>query len=281
MIATGNHGDFDSLRVAPRPYLRAADNRPYMNEIEVYPMTLFITSSPYVENADRALLSNANGFVDRLREALPPFPRALFICSDPERFDLTCQFGADTVSAFALAGMPFSAYHVLAGCNADQAEELVSQSDLIVLAGGHVPTQNAFFQDIGLRFLLEDFPGVVIGISAGSMNCADQVYIQPEEEGESSPDFDRFAPGLGLTEVNILPHYQKVRDNILDGRRLFEDITYADSYGQLFFILPDGSYFYQDEDSLLLCGESWCLHDGVLDKLQEDGEILDMDCWED
>ena len=35
MIATGNHGDFDSLRDAPRPYpalasaLRAIDNRPY------------------------------------------------------------------------------------------------------------------------------------------------------------------------------------------------------------------------------------------------------------
>ena len=247
-----------------------------MNEIEVYPMTLFITSSPYVENADRALLSNANGFVDRLREALPPFPRALFICSDPERFDLTCQFGADTVSAFALAGMPFSAYHVLAGCNADQAEELISQSDLIVLAGGHVPTQNAFFQDIGLRFLLEDFPGVVIGISAGSMNCADQVYIQPEEEGESSPDFDRFAPGLGLTEVNILPHYQKVRDNILDGRRLFEDITYPDSQGNTFFALPDGSYFYQNDDTLLLFGEAYLLRDGELSQLTRSGDCLDM-----
>ena len=36
MIATGNHGDFDSLRAAPRPYgcggrpdRRAIDNRPY------------------------------------------------------------------------------------------------------------------------------------------------------------------------------------------------------------------------------------------------------------
>ena len=27
-------------------------------------MTLFITSSPFVEGADRAILSNANGFVD-------------------------------------------------------------------------------------------------------------------------------------------------------------------------------------------------------------------------
>ena len=35
MIATGNHGDFDSLRAAPRPYRcggrrRAIDNRPYV-----------------------------------------------------------------------------------------------------------------------------------------------------------------------------------------------------------------------------------------------------------
>ena len=34
-------------------------------------MTVFITSSPFVDGADRAILCNANGFVDRLREALP------------------------------------------------------------------------------------------------------------------------------------------------------------------------------------------------------------------
>ena len=240
-------------------------------------MTLFITSSPYVENADRAVLSEANGFVDRLRQALPPFPRALFVCSDPERFDLTCQFGADTVSAFALAGMPFSAYYVLAGCNAGEAESLIAQSDLIVLAGGHVPTQNDFFREIRLREILEGFSGVVMGISAGSMNCADEVYVQPEEEGESSPDFPRWAEGLGLTDVNILPHYQKVKDNILDGLRLFEDITYADSLGHSFFVLPDGSYFYQDDDCLLLFGKGYRLKDGILEQLTQNGDVLDME----
>lgn len=243
-------------------------------------MNVFITSSPYVADAGQALLDERNGLVDRLREALPPFPQALFVSADPERFDLTCQWGADTVSAFALAGMPFRGYQVLAGCNADQAEELIAEADFIVLSGGHVPTQNAFFQDIGLAALLQDFEGTVMGISAGSMNLAETVYIQPEEEGESDPDFLRFAPGLGLTDINILPHYQKVKDNILDGKRLFEDITYADSFGQLFFVLPDGSYFFQDDDCLLLCGESYCIHDGELDQIQEDGEVLDMDEWE-
>lgn len=240
-------------------------------------MVVFITSSPYIDGADRAILNPENGFVDRLREALPPTPRALFICSSPEDRYSTCLFGADTVSAFAMAGIPFSEYSVLDGYNAEEAGTLISGSDLIILAGGHVPTQNAFFQEIRLRELMEGFPGVVMGISAGSMNLADTVYVQPEEEGEGTdPDFERFAPGLGLTDVNILPHYQKVKDNVLDGLRLFEDITYGDSFGNTFFALPDGSYFYQDDESLLLLGEAYLIRDGILTPLTSPGDVMDM-----
>ena len=240
-------------------------------------MTLFVTSSPYVNDADRAILSNDNEFIDRIRAVLPPYPRALFIAADPQNREDTCRFGADTVAAFCEAGMPFQSYHILAGFNAEQAEILIANSDILLLSGGHVPTQNDFFQDIGLRQLLQGFDGVVVGISAGSMNCADVVYVQPEEEGESSPDFPRWAEGLGLTDVNILPHYQKVKDNILDGLRLFEDITYADSMGNTFFVLPDGSYFYQDENGLLLCGEGYRLQDGILEQLTQNGDVLDME----
>ena len=240
-------------------------------------MTLFITSSPYVEGADRAILDPRNGFLDRLYAVLPPNPRALFIAAYPEDRDSTCRWGADTGYAFCQAGIPFLSYSVLDGFNAGDAADLIENSDIILLSGGHVPTQNAFFQEIGLRELMERFDGVVVGISAGSMNCADFVYVQPEEEGESSPDFPRWAQGLGLTDVNILPHYQKVKDNILDGQRLFEDITYADSMGNTFFALPDGSYFYQDDNGLLLCGEGYRLRDGILEQLTQNGDVLDME----
>lgn len=239
-------------------------------------MTLFLTSSPFVKNADRPILSDDNGFIDRIREALSPFPRCLFVCSDPERHDLTCRFGAELFMAFAQEGIFFESYQLLDGETAEQAEELVEASDFIVLAGGHVPTQNAFLRQIHLRELLEGFEGVVMGISAGSMNSAEFVYAQPEEEGESSPDFPRWLPGLSLTGVNVLPHYQEVKDNVLDGKRLFEDITYADSFENEFFALPDGSYFYQDEDMLLLCGEGYRITDGILEKLTGDAETLDM-----
>lgn len=240
-------------------------------------MTLFITSSPYIDGADRAILDPRNDFLIRMQAALPPFPRCLYICSSPDRRDLNAHFGADVFLAFAGAGIPFSSYHILDAYNAEEADYLIENSDLIVLAGGHVPTQNDFFREIGLRDLLEGFPGVVLGISAGSMNMADTVYVQPEAPGESDPDFQRFVPGLGLTWVNICPHYQKVKDYELDGLRLFEDITYADSMGHCFFALPDGSYFYQDDDSLLLCGKAYRIKDGILELLTKDGEVLDME----
>lgn len=239
-------------------------------------MTVFITSSPFVDGAPRAILDSQNGLLDRLRESLPPFCRALFVCSSPDRRDLNCRFGADIFMAFAEADIHFSSYAVLDAYNVYEAEELVAKSDFLILAGGHVPTQNEFFQEIHLRELLQFHPGVVMGISAGSMNSADVVYAQPEEPGESDPDFERFLPGLGLTERNILPHYQKVKNNILDGKRLFEDVTYADSMGHTFYALPDGSYIYKDGEQELLCGKAYRLRDGIMELLTLDGECLDM-----
>ena len=239
-------------------------------------MQCFITSSPFIDEAPRAILAPENEFIDRIRAVLPRNPRVLFVCSDPRDHEGTCQFAAITTAAFAEAGIAFSSYQVLDGTTAHRAYAMVSHSDFIVLSGGHVPPQNAFFRKIRLRHLLHKFQGTVMGISAGSMNMADTVYVQPEEPGESAPEFQRFAPGLGLTGVNILPHYQKVKDNYLDGKRLYEDVTFADSMGHEFFVLPDNSYFYQDDDGLLLCGEAFRLKDGILELLTLNGEVLDM-----
>ena len=239
-------------------------------------MTVFLTSSPCIDGADRAILNPRNDFLDRLHCDLPVNPRCLFVASSPDDRDATCEFGAAMFCAFAEAGIHFTSYHILDSRNADQAADLIAHSDFIILAGGHVPTQNAFFNAIGLAGLLSDFPGVIMGISAGSMNAAQWVYMQPEEPGESHPAFNRFAPGLGLTQVNICPHYQKVWDMTLDGLRLFEDITYKDSMGNTFYALPDGSYFYIDDGHTLLCGESFRIRNGILEKLTEDGETLDI-----
>lgn len=242
-------------------------------------MTVFLTSSPCIDGAEQAILNPANGFLDRIREALPENPSCLFIASSPEDRPATCEFGSHMFMAFAQAGIPFSGYQVLDAYNAEDAADLIFMSDFIILAGGHVPTQNDFFREIGLDVLLQEYEGVIMGVSAGSMNAAEEVYVQPEEPGESiDPDFQRFVPGLGLTTANICPHYQKVKDNILDDQRLFEDITYSDSYGHSFFALPDGSYILIDENGAeTLFGEAYRIRNGILELICMDGESIDLD----
>ena len=235
-------------------------------------MNLFLTSSPYLYQHDPATLNPVNGFADRLRACLPNRPKTLFICSDPSSHDMTKSFIQITKDAFGRAGIPLGRCTALDAKNSRWAYRLVAESDFIILMGGHVPTQNAFFHRIHLRRLIKKFEGTVMGISAGSMNAAEEVYSQPEETGESSPSFQRFLSGLGLAQINILPHYQQVKDYLLDGKRLYEDVTFADSMGKVFHVFPDGTYYFQNEEEKLICGEFWRLSDGIMEHLGLEGE---------
>ena len=239
-------------------------------------MTVFMTSSPCIIGAERAILSPANGFIDNLKAALPPKPRALFVCSNPDTHGETDNFGRDICGAIVEAGIAVSKWSVLDGRNEKDAQLLIWQSDLIVLAGGHVPTQNLFFQKIGLGKLLKNYQGVILGISAGSMNCARRAYAQPEEPGESRPDFRRFYPGLGLSEINILPHYQQVKDRLIDGKRLFEDVTYIDSIGNNFLSLVDGSYVLERGGETTLYGEAYAITDGKFFQISHEDDIVPL-----
>lgn len=220
-------------------------------------------------------LNPANGLREGLRRAVPADCRALFVSSDPEGHEKTDFYSACLRTSFEEAGIRFRDFRILDSRTEEYASELVRSSDLIVLSGGHVPTQNRFFRRIGLRGLLRDFPGVIVGISAGSMNSAELVYAQPEEEGEAlDPAYERFLPGLGLTNTMLLPHYQEVKDDVLDGLRLFEDITYPDSMGQTFYAIPDGSWLFIENGREELRGEAYAIRDGRIEKIAEDGETV-------
>lgn len=237
-------------------------------------MIAFLTSSPCIYGAPRAILNPENSFVDNLFSCLPKHPRCLFICSAPDDPGFTDRVSGEMAAAFEEAGMTFASLAKLDRRNQEAAQMLIWQSDFIILSGGHVPTQNAFFQEIDLKKLLKNYQGVVLGISAGTMNAAARVYVQPEEQGESVPEFQRFLPGLGITKINVLPHYQQVKDYFLDGKRLFEDITFADSFGENFFVFVDGTYLLIEDGCTTLYGEALLLRDGCMKQLSESGDIV-------
>ena len=109
------------------------------------------------------------------------------------------------------------------------------------------------------------------------MNCAETVYAQPEEPGEAiSTTYRRFLPGLGITNTMLLPHYQKVKHDMLDGMRLFEDITYADSQGHVFYAIPDGSFLMGKDGRETLYGEAYEIRDGQLRQVSRAGDAYPL-----
>ncbi len=237
-------------------------------------MVVFLTSSPTgpldnsrpVDGVDRK-----NGFLEHLKKYWKKNAKCLIISAFPSDSAANDEMVSGMSHAFEKCGLTNDVFHVWDDRTADYSKDSLHSYDIVFLGGGHVPTENEFFHRINLREIIQDYEGVVIGISAGTMNAADKVYVQPELPGEAvDKEFQREAIGLGLTKTNVLPHYQMVKEWTLDGMRLFEEITYGDSYGKQFLALCDGSYLFIEDSKELVIGEAYEISDGTIRQI----------CWE-
>ena len=101
-------------------------------------------------------------------------------------------------------GIEFSHSCVLDGrMSIDEARMAVEKADVIWLAGGDTPTQFGYLKDYGLVDLLKDHKGVVIGMSAGSINMA-KTAICTLSCGHSE---QIIYEGIGRAEVSVEPHF--------------------------------------------------------------------------
>lgn len=236
-------------------------------------MIAFLTSSPGgsclaggVRTPCR--LSEENGFLDRLSAVWPEQAHCLLICAEPDNTTENDEMRQNFLQSLPMSGLSLFQLKLCDGRNEDALPTLLAQSNVVILSGGHTLTQNHFFKKIGLKPLIRGFDGVLIGISGGSMNSAEVVYAQPEWEGDfDDPSYERFPEGLGLTDIMILPHYQLLKDQVLEGRRLIEDVALPDSVGRTFYALPDGSYVYIQDGKSQILGEAYEIHDGCITRL--------------
>ena len=244
-------------------------------------MKVLLTSSiggSIKENGERipAPLFGYNGFLEKLQSEWAQNSKMMIICSAPYDYEKNDAIRECFKQSFPISGLSISYMEI---CD-DRNEELVDkieEMDVVLLSGGHVPTQNAFFDKIRLREKLKNFDGLLIGWSAGSMNCADIVYAGPELEGEAiDPNYRRWILGLGITKTNILPHFQSLKEEWLDGFRLIEDITFADSVGHEIIAINDGTYISIENGVEKLFGEAYRIKDGKIEMICQHGMSITL-----
>lgn len=236
-------------------------------------MNLFLTSEIGATiNKDGARLpgkiNNSNGFLSQFQDCVKGRGRMLYISSTPAENDKVKDWFENTRVSLENEGIRFTECLLINGRNAGSLNALVPGADVIFLSGGHLPTQNDFFQQIGLGEILSQYEGTIVAQSAGSMNCAGTVYVCPELPGESlDPNFQRFRPGLGLTELNIIPHFNTNANAWLDGKRFYWEIIRPDSFQVPLYVLPDGSHFYCHGGRTELFGEGYRFYRGRFERI--------------
>ena len=154
-----------------------------------------------------ARLPETNGLLECIRDAWKNDSRVMIISGSPEDYGKNDSVLFCLKGAFSLSELSTSEVLMCDERNKEIIERL-PEMDVLILAGGHVPTQNSFMKTIGLKERLQAWDGLLIAWSAGSMNCAETVYAGPELPGEAiNPDYQRWISGLGITNTNIFPHF--------------------------------------------------------------------------
>lgn len=246
-------------------------------------MKLFLTSSPigtYRSKTppDYSGFNPANGMAAELKRSWKGNARCLLVSAFPDEYSVNDRMRRDYEEILKDTGLSVSCMDICDSRNGREKTGKLLGYNFVILGGGYVPTENAFFKGIGLAESFRDYDGIVMGISAGSMNCAHVVYAQPELPGEAlDTSYQRFIPGLGLTKYSILPHYNAFKNDVVDGLRLIEDITLPDSMGRTFYAITDGSYLLQEDGRAEIRGEAYRIRDGKIRQICRDGDAYILD----
>ena len=248
-------------------------------------MVLFLTGSfiPYQEmgSYEKVPPKDPYGFFEELRGEWPESVNLLYVPCDPDAEAENEHQKQLLLDAFEFENLPVGDVKILDGKSDAPLSDIIAWSNVIYLSGGHAPTQLAFMKRIGLKEALIDYEGVVIGLSAGSMNAAYNVYLMPELKGEAAdPNFVRFSDGLDLTNIEIIPHADAMKNMVIDGKNVIDDIVLPDSYGGRFYLITDGSYFKVKNGRTKFRGVGEIIEDGVISPLKEGAVIPYMGMYE-
>jgi dipeptidase E len=107
---------------------------------------------------------------------------------------------------FSDCGITFGSVSVIdSRMTKEIAQSTVSGADVVWLAGGDTPTQFSYLDSYGLIPCIREHTGVVIGMSAGSINMSKTAVCTLTCEHNEQEIYE----ALGLVDFSVEPHFDK------------------------------------------------------------------------
>lgn len=238
-------------------------------------MVLFLTSllrtHYYDDNGARVPIAvvDENGIFTNIQKRLKRTERLVIVANDQNDSADNDEKLTTVRESFRLAGLEFKETIMLDSRNKDAAREIISGSDMVILTGGKCVCQAEFFREMGLKDILTGYNGIVIGISAGTMNLGKTVANFPEEESDLNDK--RWFDGMGFVEEIIVPHYDGQTDSYqfpCEDFDVAKDYILPMSRERSLIGLPNDSYIIIDgEGQKQCCGDVYIIENGTSKKL--------------
>lgn len=216
-------------------------------------------------------IDNTNSIVDQIKDMLERQNTILYIAASPDDYEKVDSYSKLIFDGFKFSGFDFKNYLILDRRTADLVKKYVETADLIFLSGGDTFVENEFFKDVKLKELLENYQGIIVGQSAGSINLASNVYNSPEDGNETDIKTIYF-DGLGLSNINIEPHF-KLNSELFDENELYQRRHILnESNTRTIYALCDGAHIIETDGEITVFGESYLIKDGNIIPLCKDRE---------
>jgi len=137
----------------------------------------------------------------------------LLIASCPHSYEKTDAYKDGGIMWFRNIGIEFENVDVLDGRKTKtECLGLVSDASVIFLMGGTTFLQFEFLQKNDLIPALKQFDGVIMGLSAGSINMAVNSFYSADKDCSRTHIYK----GIGLSDVSIEPHFMIENKDLLD-----------------------------------------------------------------
>lgn len=221
---------------------------------------------------------NSNHFIDRLKAISPTFKNMVFIASNPDGASKSDEYSNIIFQALNLDNFGIEHLSVIDHRFSGDIEQTILSADLVFLAGGNVPTQNKYFKEIGLKSILENYNGVLIGQSAGSMNCSKIVYTQPEDDEEfDDPTYERQISGLGLIDFAIMPHMNAANEVDEKGHPSVMQMCLEDSFSIPHYGICDYGFIEILNNTITAYGKTFLIKDGKCTEICANNQHISLE----
>lgn len=198
-------------------------------------------------------LNKTNGFTNKQKELLindiKTPSNITFIASSFNNPQINDIKHLELVKMFEKINIKFNNIYLIDNrINKIYAKELINKSNIIFLMGGDPKKEMDSIIEYDLINTIKNFKGIIIGVSAGSMNQTNNVIYKDEIDNKILVKYK----GLGFFNTNIYPHVD------INNKEYLQEIFEVSKYEKI-LCLPDNSFIRIENNNINIYEEYYYL----------------------